>query len=43
METNHGKLFQSSRLQKVAYYLLVSIILGIGIFLFVQSISQFWK
>lgn len=41
MDTPHGDLPQSTKSQKAAYYLLVSIIVGIGIFFLVQGIFQF--
>jgi hypothetical protein len=41
MDSPHGDLHHPTKLQRAAYYLLVSTILGIGIYFLVQGISQF--
>jgi uncharacterized protein YqhQ len=40
MNTNNDKYQFSSNILKVAYFLLVSLIFGIGIYLIVQGITQ---
>jgi hypothetical protein len=42
MNTPQGDFPRQTKSQKAAYYLLVSIIFGTGIYLLVQGISEFW-
>jgi hypothetical protein len=42
MDPPHGDLPHPTKSQRAAYYLLVSIILGTGIYFLVEGISQFW-
>ena len=43
MNTNKDKYQLPSNILKVAYFILVSLIFGIGIYLFVQGIFQLLK
>jgi hypothetical protein len=42
MDAPHDDLSHATKLKNATYYLLVSIIFGIGIYFLVQGISQFW-
>jgi hypothetical protein len=42
MDNPHSELPHPTKSQKAAYYLLASIILGMGIYYLVQGIAQFW-
>ena len=42
MDTPRGESSHPTTSQKAAYYLLVIILIGIGIFFLVQGIYQFW-
>jgi hypothetical protein len=42
LDTSHNNFSHPTNPQKAAYYLLVSIILGIGIYFLGQGLFQFW-